>query len=114
MAAFPTTVAPAYGVSKKSQPDIQVTQFGSGYSQRATFGINQNLKTWDFVWNNITETQSDEIEDFLDARGGAENFDYQPNGESASKKYICTSWNKTIPYKDRATITATFIQVAEA
>jgi len=114
MAAFPTTVAPAYGVSKKSQPDIQVTQFGSGYSQRATFGINQNLKTWNFVWNNITETQSDEIEDFLDARGGVENFDYQPHGESASKKYICVSWDKTIPYTGRATITATFIQVAEA
>ena len=113
MAAFPTTVKPSYGASKSSSPKVNVARFGSGYSQRSTFGINQNLKVWNFVWNNITETQSDEIEDFLDARAGVENFDYQPHGESASKKYICISWDKTIPYTGRANISATFIEVAE-
>ncbi len=113
MAAFPTTVNPAYGAKKESAPIVNVAQFGSGYSQRSTFGINQNLKAWNFVWNNITETQSDEIEDFLDARGGVESFDYQPHGESASKKYICISWDKTIPSNGRANISATFLQVAE-
>ena len=44
MANFPTTVNPSYGTSKKSEPNIRLAQFGSGYSQRSTFGINQNLK----------------------------------------------------------------------
>ena len=50
----------------------------------------------------------------LDARAGVENFDYTPAGESASKKFICPQWNKTIPYLNRASISATFVEVAEA
>ena len=44
MANFPTTVNPSYGTRKGSKPKIRIAQFGSGYSQRSTFGINQNLK----------------------------------------------------------------------
>ena len=114
MASFPTTVNPTYGLTKKSRPNMRSAQFGSGYSQRSTFGINQNLKVYNFKWENISETDADEIETFLDARAGVENFDYTPPGESASKKLICRDWNKTIPYLNRATITATFEEVAEA
>ena len=114
MANFPTTVNPSYGTTKKSQPNIRLAQFGSGYSQRSTFGINQNLKVYNFTWRNISETESDEIETFLDARAGVEAFDYTPAGESAAKKFICRNWNKTIPYLNRASITATFEEVAEA
>ena len=113
MASFPTTVNPSYGAVKNSEPNVRIAQFGSGYSQRSTFGINQNLKIYNFNWRNISETDADEIETFLDARAGVENFDYTPAGES-SKKFICRQWNKTIPYLNRATITATFVQVAEA
>ena len=88
MANFPTTVNPSYGSRKISEPKIRIAQFGSGYSQRSTFGINQNLKQYQFNWNNITETQADEIETFLDARAGVQHFDYTPAGESASKKFI--------------------------
>ena len=114
MAAFPTTVNPTYGSRKNSAPNIRIAQFGSGYQQRSTFGINQNLKVYQFTWQNISETNADEIETFLDARAGVENFDYTPAGESASKKMICRQWNKTIPYLNRATINATFEEVADA
>ena len=114
MANFPTTVNPTYGASKNSTPKIRVAEFGSGYSQRTVYGINQDLKSWSFNWSNISETDADEIESFLEARGGAESFDYQPQGEAASKKYICVNWSKSIPYLNRATINATFLQVAEA
>tara|TARA_B100000508_G_scaffold75002_1_gene58397 strand:- start:628 stop:972 length:345 start_codon:yes stop_codon:yes gene_type:complete len=113
MANFPTTVNPSYGSRKISQPRIRIAQFGSGYSQRSTFGINQNLKVYQFNWNNISETQADEIETFLDARAGVEHFDYTPAGESASKKFICRNWQKEIPYLNRASIKATFEEVAE-
>ena len=114
MASFPTTVNPSYGTRKNSQPNVRIAQFGSGYSQRSTFGINQNLKVYSLKWENISETDADEIETFLDARAGVENFDYTPAGESASKKFICPQWNKTIPYLNRASISATFVEVAEA
>jgi len=115
MATFPPSAPnPTYGTTKNSAPNIRIAQFGDGFQQRSTFGINQNLKVYNFTWSNISESDSDLIEDFLDARAGVENFDYTPAGESASKKMICREWEKTIPYLNRATITATFEEVAEA
>ena len=113
MATFPS-IESSYGLSKVSNPNVNIARFGSGFSQRSTFGINQNLKTWNLRWENISEADSDTIETFLDARAGVENFDFTAPGESASAKYICESWTKTIPYPNLANIQATFIQVAES
>jgi len=113
MANFPTTVAPSYSASKISRPNTRTAQF-AGYSQRSTFGINQNLKIWNFNWNNLSDTDADEIETFLDARAGVENFDYTAPGESSSSKYICREWSRVLPYANLSTITASFEQVAEA
>lgn len=88
MATFPTTVNPSYGTRKNSEPRIRIAQFGSGYSQRSTFGINQNLKIYQFNWRNISETDADEIETFLDARAGVEHFDYTPAGESSKNLFV--------------------------
>lgn len=92
---------------------MRIAQFGSGYSQRTTFGINQNPKSWNLTWQ-VSETDADTIETFLDARAGVESFDWTPIDEATSYKWICREWQKTIPYLNRATITATFEQVFEA
>jgi len=110
MATFPS-ITPTYGAQKTSQPNVRTVQYGDGYSQRLVYGLNQNPKQWSLTWN-VSETDSDTIEAFLDARGGAESFDWAPPGES-SAKWICQQWSKTIPYVNRAEITATFIQVFE-
>ena len=52
MATFPDIDAD-YGASKKAKPQVRSIQFGSGYSQRAQFGINQDPKVWTLQW--ITE-----------------------------------------------------------
>ena len=111
MANFPS-ITPTYGIQKTSQPNVRIAQFGSGYSQRTTFGLNQNPKVYNLTFE-VSETDADTIEDFLDARGGVENFDFTPPGES-SGKYICREWSKSIPYLNRATIQVTFEQVFEA
>ena len=111
MATFPS-ITPTYGIEKASQPNVRIAQFGSGYSQRTTFGLNQNPKVYILTFE-VSETDADTIEAFLDARGGAENFDFTPPGDS-SGKYICREWSKSIPYLNRATIQATFEQVFEA
>ncbi len=108
----PSAPDPTYGARKLSRPRIRIAEFGSGYSQRSTFGINQNLKVYQFNWRNISETDADTIEDFLDARAGVEIFTYTPAGESA-KTFICRNWQKTIPYLNRASISAVFEEVPE-
>lgn len=104
---------PAPGMTVSSSPQVRIAQFGSGYSQRTVFGLNQNPKSYSLVFR-VSESEADTIEDFLDARGGAEHFLYTPPGESSSKKFICGDWTKTIPFVDRAEISATFVEVFEA
>lgn len=111
MATFPS-ITPSYGAQKTSQPRVRSIQYGDGYSQRIRYGLNTSPKTWELTWQNITEANADTIENFLEARAGAESFDWTPPGDSTGQ-WICQQWTKTIPYVNRATITATFVQVFE-
>jgi phage-related protein len=112
MATFPD-FDPAPGMSKQSRPNVRIAEFGSGYSQRTVFGLNQNPKNYNLTFR-VSEEEADIIEEFLDARGGAEKFEYTPPYESSSKKFICRDWIKTIPFPERAEINATFEEVFEA
>jgi phage-related protein len=112
MATFPS-ITPTYGAQKTSQPAVRTVRFGDGYEQRLTFGLNQNPKQWSLTWN-VSETDADTIETFLDARAAdAASFDWTPLDEATSYKWVCEQWSKSIPYNNRATITATFRQVFE-
>jgi phage-related protein len=112
MATFPS-VNPTYGAQKSSAPNVRIARFGDGYEQRTTFGLNQNPKQWDLTWN-VSETDADTIETFLDARAAdGASFEWTPLGESTEYNWVCEQWSKSIPYLNRATITATFRQVFE-
>ena len=109
MATFPS-INPTYGAQKTSQPKVRQVQFGDGYVQRLTFGLNQDPKVWNLTFE-VSETDADTIGTFLEARGGAESFTWSPPDESDSYKWVCLQWSKTIPYLNRATIQATFQEV---
>ncbi len=116
MAAFPTSPEPSYPVKKRSQPNIRVVRFADGYEHRILLGLaqNQNPKTFNFIWKNISETESDTIETFLDARANDnESFTYTPPNESAPMNFVCETWSKNMDFANRATINATFRQVFE-
>ena len=112
MATFPS-ITPTYGLQKSSSPVVRTVRFGDGYEQRTSLGINQNPKVYNLTFE-VSETDSDTIETFLDARA-ADNasFDFTPPGEGSSSKFVCEEWSKSIPYLNRATISATFRQVFE-
>ena len=114
MATFPS-ITPTYGQQKSSAPLTRTVRFADGYEHRILFGLpaHQNGKTYNFTFN-VSETDSDTIETFLDARAeDSASFDFTPPGESAAGKYVCPSWSKSIPYNNRATIQATFREVFE-
>ena len=114
MATFPD-IKPSYGTRKKNAPVSRTVRFADGYEHRIIFGLaqNQNPKVFNFTIN-VSETDADTIETFLDARAlDKQSFDYQPAGESSSSKFVCESWTKSIPYLNRATIQATFREVFE-
>ena len=113
MATFPS-ITPTYGIQKRSAPNFRRARFGDGYEARLTFGLNQNPKTYNLTFE-VSEADADTIEAFLDARAenNMEKFDFTPPGEASSSKFICEEWSKSIPYLNRATIQATFIEKFE-
>ena len=114
MATFPS-ITPTYGQQKRSAPLTRTIRFADGYEHRILFGLaeHQNPKVFTFTFD-VSETDADTIETFLDARANdSASFDYQPPGEPSSYKFVCETWNKSIPYLNRATIQATFREVFE-
>ena len=112
MATFPS-ITPTYGVQKRSKPNTKTVRLGDGYEHRLLFGLNQNPKIFNLTFE-VSETDADTIETFLDARAvDSASFTFTPPGESSSSQFICDSWNKSIPYLNRARVQATFREVFE-
>ena len=114
MATFPS-ITPRYGQQKRSAPNTRVVRFADGFEHRILFGLaqHQNPKVFNLTFE-VSETDADTIETFLDARANdSESFTFTPPGESSSSEFVCDSWNKSIPYLNRATIQATFREVFE-
>ena len=113
MANFPS-IEPSFPVKKISNPNIRTVKFADGYEHRILFGLNQNPKVFSLTWKNLSETDSDTIETFLDARAddGA-SFTYTPPNESSAMQFKCQNWDKNMDFPNRATINATFTQVFE-
>ena len=108
-------IKPTYGQQKRSAPLTRTVRFADGYEHRLIFGLpqNQNPKIFNFTFN-VSETESDTIETFLDARANdSASFTFTPPGESSSSQFVCEQWSKSIPYNNRATIQATFRPVFE-
>lgn len=112
MATFPS-YKPVYSASKSSQPNIRTVQFGDGYAQRLTYGLNQNPKEWRLTFD-VTDTDADTIEAFLNARAAdAASFDWTPPDSTTTYKWICTDWSREMYEYQRSKINATFRQVFE-
>lgn len=116
MATFPSFTPQYQGFRKSSQPNAKIVKFADGYEQRQMIGIaaHKNPKIFTLVFN-VSETDSDTIEAFLDARAiDQDSFDFTPTGEASSMKFVCERWSKTIPYNNRAILNMTFREVFEA
>ena len=114
MATFPS-ITPTYGVQKRSAPNTRIVRFADGYEHRILFGLaeHQNPKVYSLTFE-VSETDADTIETFLDARANdSASFTFTPPGESSASQYVCESWNKSIPYLNRARVQATFREVFE-
>lgn len=112
MATFPS-YNPTYPITKKSEPKIRTVKFGDGYSQRLTFGLNQNPKVWspEFI---LRPADADIVEAFLDARAlDGESFDWTPPGSAAPLKWICPSWEREVLGPNSCRLQTTFTQVFE-
>lgn len=110
MATF--TYTPSFEATESSKPRVRKFQAGDGYEQRVRFGLRTDPKEWSLTFANRTDTERDAIAAFLEARAGAESFDWTPPRGTAGK-YVCGEWQVSLLNCNNNTITATFRQVFE-
>lgn len=82
--AFQPTVDGTQRVVKRR---TNKAQFGDGYSQRSTDGLNTSLRTLTVNWSTLVSTDADVIEAFFDAHG-VTPFLWTPPLETVQRKWI--------------------------
>ena len=90
MATFSYT--PDFNAIESQRPRVRTVKFGDGYEQRLAYGLNTNPVEWRLTFANRTDTERDNITNFLEARNAAESFDWTPPGGSAAK-WVCDEWS---------------------
>ena len=113
MATFPIT-NPVYNTRINARPKVNTLSFGDGFEQRLTEGLNQNPLSVNLTFE-LSQTDADTDITFLNSRveDGA-SFDYTLPSESSSRKFVCTSFPRSIPFLNRVTLSCTFREVFEA
>ena len=113
MATFPIT-NPVYNTRINALPKVNVISFGDGFEQRLTEGLNQNPLTVNLSFE-LSQIDADTAIAFLNARveDGA-SFDYTLPSETSTRKFVCTSFPRSIPFLNRVTLSCTFREVFEA
>ena len=115
MATFPS-ITPAYGETQTIEQDNIVVKLGDGYEQRLVRGLaaNKRYHVISLVFN-ITQSQADTINTFLNARfDDQDSFQYTIGGESSARNIKYTRRSASIPYNNRVTMNLTFEEVFEA
>ena len=113
MATFPIT-NPVYNTRINARPKVNTLSFGDGFEQRLTEGLNQNPSSVNLTFE-LSQTDADTAITFLNARvdDGA-SFDYTLPSETSSRKFVCTSFPRSIPFLNRVTLSCVFREVFEA
>lgn len=111
MATF--TYDASYGASVTQAPTVRRIQFGDGYEQRATFGINNDARQWQLDFRAKNDTDANAIIAFFEARAAVEAFDWTPP-YGAAGKWVCRSWARSVVADGISDISATFEEVFEA
>tara|TARA_R100000426_G_C4721687_1_gene72340 strand:- start:10 stop:351 length:342 start_codon:yes stop_codon:yes gene_type:complete len=113
MATFPIS-NPVYNTRINARPKVNTLSFGDGFEQRLTEGLNQNPLSVNLTFE-LSQTDADTAISFLNSRveDGA-SFDYTLPSESSSRKFVCTSFPRSIPYLNRVTLSCVFREVFEA
>ena len=109
--AYTFTWIPSKSITKSIKPRVLTAQFGDGYSQRISNGINYITREWSISFNSKSITDANNIENFLAARKGAEGFLWNPPGETTTYSVICPERSRTYDSHISASIQAKFVQI---
>ena len=59
-------LSPNFGLTVEQQPKTETLNFGDGFEQRLTEGLNQNPRKLSLIFENITESSVTRIKDLVE------------------------------------------------
>ncbi len=95
MDTLPAAPAPDGNVTRVSKPNLQVANFGDGYSQRATLGMKQMAIQLTLMYSTIVTSEKNTLSDFVNAHQNGEAFLFTLPDESAVRIWYFTDWKFT-------------------
>jgi len=112
------------GVSVENSPNVRVSQFGDGYQQRLSYGLNSNRQTLSASFTDRSKEEIDAIVTFFESLQGVRSFEvtlpYGGDGVPATidptektLRVICSQWNQIYTYDNFYSLTAQFKRVYE-
>ncbi|MDH2923797.1 phage-related protein [Nicoletella semolina] len=84
---------PHYSV--ESKPRRQVNQFGDGYQQRLTVGLNPLVRRYNLNFN-LKRQQAVKLADFFATHAGVKAFYFRECLEGEQVKVVCPQWTQKI------------------
>jgi phage-related protein len=119
-------VLPDKGMTRKATPQVRRVNFGDGYEQRTTYGINSVKEEYNVSFKNRTRGEIENIAGFLK---GVTSFIFTVPDHSSTEevtgvldsttddeksiRVVCDSFNENYQYEDFYTLTAVFRRVYE-
>jgi len=113
-AAFPSgndNMTPSISSRKGQSARVLEVEFGDGYNQRATDGINNVRADYGNIWRGIPNTDADTIINFLIDHAGANSFTWTDPTTATTVSVTCKKWTRTPLSLNYQTVTAEFSQV---
>ena len=112
---FPASVPnPTYNTRINTNTNQIVVSFGDGFEQRLTEGLQQNPLTVNLTFE-LSQAVADVAISFLEARiSDGASFNFTLPNESSSRKFVCTSFPRSILFLNRVRLSCIFREVFEA
>ena len=123
------TVLPDKGMTRQATPQVRRVNFGDGYEQRTTFGINSVKEEYNVTFKNRTRGEIENIAGFLKSLKGVTSFvftvpDHASTEETTgvldssidnekSIRVVCDNFSENCQYEDFYSLTAKFRRVYE-
>lgn len=85
---------PSYGARLTRKPRVLAAAYGDGYQQLTPDGIHNDPQSWAVQYDVRSPEETDDIEDFLAARAGAEAF-FWVSLEGEVIRVRAAQWDRT-------------------
>lgn len=111
-----TNFIPDRGMTYSDSPKMLKADFGDGYQQRLSDGINNKPKVFQITFKDRLKADTEDIMNFFELKGGVTSFTFRydkGDGAETQIKVVCPTWKWAANYDPYHTVTATLMEVFE-